>query len=111
MVVWLMVIRLMVVWLTGVRLMRIGRRPLETEPKVFHYIADGDRDLGTWEDLRFDQSVDGDQQQGYIERNEKVYIDLVGIHKQGPHRKGIRPRAADEEGKQGFGGGGDDRDL
>ena len=88
-----------------------GRRPLETEPNVFDDISDGYRDLAAWEDLRFDQAPDGDQQQGYIERDENVYIDLVGIHKQGPHGKGICPFAANEEGKQGFGGGGNDRDL
>ena len=89
--------------------MGIGRRSLEAEPKVFDDVSDGDRDLRTWEDLRFDQSADGDQQQGDIERDEKVHINLVGIHKQGPHGKGIRPFAADEKGKQGLCGGGDDR--
>ncbi len=32
----------------------------------------------------------------YIERDETIYVDLVGIHKQGPHGKGICPFAADE---------------
>ena len=77
------------------------RRPslgsaLKTEPDVLEYVADRHRDLGTWEDFRFDQAAEGDEQQGKVNRDKHIDVDLVGVHKEGSQREGIRPLPADE---------------